>query len=244
MATTPTAVPQLLGTWAVDVDLDYTTGSGNFVPLNGITSLTPKFESTTEDVTDFNSNGWKLWGVTAQEWGLDVTVNRNKEVASRDAGQQALKAAAEGRYPIRVRWHEKLVGGDAYVGWAVVQWQPQGGQALSIQTINVSLLANSDRSTIANPYTATALPVINAISPATGPAAGGTLVKIMGSGFAAVAGATGVKFGTVNATTYTVHSDSVIYAVAPAQAASTKDVVVTNPNGVNVNTSADNYVYV
>ena len=39
-------------------------------------------------------------------------------------------------------------------------------------------------------------------------------------------------------------SDGKIVAKAPAQAASTKQVVVTNANGPSVDTAADDYIYV
>ena len=244
MASTPTAVRQLLGTWAVEVDLNldpaHAYGASNFIGLNGIKSLTRKFTNTAEDLTDYSTSGYKTYGITGKEWGLDVVVGRAKDVPTRDPGQEALKAAAEGGYPIQVRYYEKLVGGDGYYGWVVVQWEPVGGAALDMQDINITLLPASDRTSIPTPYVASAPPVINAISPATGPAAGGTLVKITGSGFT---GATAVKFGTITAT-YQVHSDLVAYAVAPAQAASTKDVSVTTAAGVSANVAADDYVYV
>lgn len=85
---------------------------------------------------------------------------------------------------------------------------------------------------------AAAAPVMTAASPANGPAAGGTIVKLTGSGFT---GATGVKFGAVAATQFLVDSDRVIYAVAPAQAAGAKAATVTNATGVSANTAPYTY---
>jgi hypothetical protein len=81
-------------------------------------------------------------------------------------------------------------------------------------------------------------PVINDVQPRSGPT--GTSVEIAGSGFTGVTGATGVRFAgvapssLVNATSYTVDSDSVITAVVPA-GAGTGPVRVTHPtNGTGI----------
>jgi hypothetical protein len=58
-------------------------------------------------------------------------------------------------------------------------------------------------------------PFITSISPDNGPAAGGTSVVISGRNFT---GATAVRFGTADATSFTVDSDTQISAVSPPQA--------------------------
>jgi hypothetical protein len=56
-------------------------------------------------------------------------------------------------------------------------------------------------------------------------------------------GATAVKFGATNATTYTVTSQTTIEAVAPAGTGKVH-VVVTTPAGISNSTTADQYTYV
>lgn len=56
-------------------------------------------------------------------------------------------------------------------------------------------------------------PVITSVSPATGPVAGGTTVSVNGAGLFNV---TGVFFETTPATSFTIASDNLITAVAPA----------------------------
>lgn len=85
---------------------------------------------------------------------------------------------------------------------------------------------------------AAAVPLLSASAPVTGAVAGATLVKITGKGFT---GATAVHFGTVAATFFQVDSDSVIYAVAPAQAAGSKPIKVTNPTGQSTQTAPYTY---
>jgi hypothetical protein len=71
-------------------------------------------------------------------------------------------------------------------------------------------------------------PVISSISPVQGPAAGGMVVTITGSGFT---GATGVMFGSVSAP-FTVVSSTKITATAPAGSGSVT-VTVTTPGGTS-----------
>jgi acid phosphatase len=88
----------------------------------------------------------------------------------------------------------------------------------------------------ATPNTA---PLINGVSPNSGPTAGGTTVTISGTGFAE--GAT-VKFGNTSATNVNVIGSTTITAVTPARSSGSVNVVVTNPNGQNAN-SANGYTY-
>jgi hypothetical protein len=71
-------------------------------------------------------------------------------------------------------------------------------------------------------------PVISSISPAQGPAAGGTTVTITGTSFT---GVTAVKFGSVSAV-FTVVSATQINATAPAGTGSVS-VTVTTPGGTS-----------
>jgi|GEM_PF-5978550 len=86
-------------------------------------------------------------------------------------------------------------------------------------------------------------PTVAAISPAQGYEAGGNKVVITGGPFVGGSGATGVSFGGVPATSFTVDSDSQITAVAPPQTARTVDITVANGNGTSASTAADQYTY-
>jgi hypothetical protein len=72
-------------------------------------------------------------------------------------------------------------------------------------------------------------PTFTALSPNNGPAAGGTLVTLTGSGFT---GATSVSFGGAPGTSVTVVNDGQITAVTPAGANGAVDVTVSTPAGM------------
>lgn len=85
------------------------------------------------------------------------------------------------------------------------------------------------------------IPIMALAQPVSGPAAGGTMVKITGSKFT---GATAVHFGTtlVPAADWTLVSDTLIVAKTPAQAAGSKPAKVTNASGQS--STAAPYTYV
>jgi IPT/TIG domain/Viral BACON domain len=82
-------------------------------------------------------------------------------------------------------------------------------------------------------------PMVSGISPASGPATGGTTVTITGSRFT---GATSVSFGSTAGTIDSLDSDTQITAVSPA-GSGTVDVTVTTPGGTSATSSADLFTY-
>src|SRR5205085_848213 len=83
-------------------------------------------------------------------------------------------------------------------------------------------------------------PTVVDIYPSSGPMAGGTSVVITGTSFT---GATLVAFGNVNATSFTVNSDSQITATSPPQLSGTVDITVTTPSGVSPIDPDDQFTY-
>jgi IPT/TIG domain len=87
---------------------------------------------------------------------------------------------------------------------------------------------------------AVAAPTVTALSPTSGPAAGGTTVTITGT---TLTGATAVDFGTTPATDVTVVNDTTVTAVSPA-GTGTEDVTVTTPAGTSATSAADQFTFV
>ncbi|MES2834634.1 MAG: IPT/TIG domain-containing protein [Pseudomonadota bacterium] len=84
-----------------------------------------------------------------------------------------------------------------------------------------------------------AAPTVTAVSPTSGPLAGGGSVVITGTNFSSVSG---VTFGGV-AAAHVVNSTTQITATAPA-GSGTVDVQVTNVTGTSATSAADQYTYV
>ena len=83
-------------------------------------------------------------------------------------------------------------------------------------------------------------PVVTAVSPTSGPSAGGTPVTISGTDFT---GASGVSFGATAATTFTVDNGTQITATSPAGSGAV-NVTVTTTGGVSATGVADLFSYI
>jgi plastocyanin len=81
---------------------------------------------------------------------------------------------------------------------------------------------------------------VTKLSPKKGPASGGTSVTITGTGFT---GATAVKFGATQATSFKVNSPTSVTAVSPAGTPGAVDVRVTTPSGTSAITKKDHFRY-
>jgi hypothetical protein len=114
--------------------------------------------------------------------------------------------------------------------------QAAGVVDVTVQTYSgTSALGSADRFS----YTAT-LPAVTGLGTSSGSAAGGYSVTVNGSG---LSGATGVFFGGVAATSFSVSSDGSLTAVVPAGAVGTVDVTVTAPGGSSATSSSDQFTY-
>ncbi len=105
-------------------------------------------------------------------------------------------------------------------------------------TVDVTVTAAGGTS-VSVPYQYIAPPAIAFLSPSTGPAAGGTMVNITGTGFA---GATAVTFGGIPSSSFTVVSDTSIMVALPAGTAGPADVAVTAVGGTGTASAAFTYL--
>ncbi len=106
--------------------------------------------------------------------------------------------------------------------------------------VTVTTPGGTSSTSSSDQFTYDATPVVTGIAPVAGPIAGNTSVTITGTGFA---DATGVKFASGNASSYTIVSDIQITAASPAHAAGTVDVTVTNETGTSSTSSSDQFSY-
>ena len=125
------------------------------------------------------------------------------------------------------------------VGGAYSQTLPSGVTKAYIFSGRTSTATNG--TVVASATCAPVLPAVSGLNAASGPAAGGTSVVVTGTSFT---GATAVRFGATNASSFTVNSDTQITAVAPA-GSGTVDVTVVNATGASATAGSGNdYVYV
>jgi hypothetical protein len=127
------------------------------------------------------------------------------------------------------------VDGSALVATAPADSSPETVQVTVTTSDGVTAVTSADQFT----YELDS-PTISNISPKSGPALGGTKVKISGSN---LSGATVVDFGSTPSGTVTQDSANEITATAPAEAVGTVAISVTTGNGTTPPDPADLFTY-
>lgn len=214
----------------VDISADGT----NWIPLYGITSFQDPVNRTTQDASDYDSDGWGAFEVTTQTWTITATVNVQTTSGALTASYLMLSAAKTqfgDAARVYVRYYDRTGLAEAFQGRAIVSMVPKGNAVADINSQTVTLQGDGALAPITNPYTPTVAPVVTAITPSG--AAAGALITITGVGFTGTVATTGVKVGGVNATNWSVVSDGVIVATVPTGTAGSAPIVVTNAVGAS-----------
>lgn len=249
MATTPTTRVTALAR-RIRVDIDTATyPASQYQQLLGRQDVKLIEELRTVDDESYEDGGAMREAVTGYNWRLEIKLLHSTNVAgtSIDTVHAFLrtmfnlaKASNVAAAEFGVRWYDRNgLSGDSMEGRAYVKaWPPDGGKSGDQDIISVVIQGQGPLAEIANP-SASLVPAVTGLSPATGAAAGGELINIYGNHFT---GATDVDFAA-DAADYMIVSDSHIVAVAPAHAAGTVQVKVTTAAGASPNVAADDYVY-
>lgn len=254
MATTPTTrVTTLARTHRLDIDTA-TYPASQYQQAMGIEDLKLVEEPRVEDDEDYDDTGAMRETNTGYSWRLEgkVAYSTNLAGSALDPVHAFLRTqfkkhrtgrVERAEFGVRFYHRDGLDSGHEHEGRVYVKtWTLPGGKGRN--AIDVVLQGQGDLADIANPA-GSLLPVVSGVTPVTGGiAGGGAPIQIFGRSFTTVVGAAGVKFGATNATSYTVVNDSLIVAVVPAHAAGLVQVIVTNPTGPSVDTTADDYTYV
>jgi len=124
---------------------------------------------------------------------------------------------------------------DSVLSTTSIQAQSPPGTGL----VDVTVTAASGTSPITAADEFTYGPTVTGLSPTFGPATGGTVVTIIGTGFT---GATAVNFGTTPATDVTVVNAHSVTALSPAGSGMV-DVTVTTPAGTSPISPLDQFTY-
>ena len=152
MSVQPTVgTPTVNTKWRLDIDTSATPDTPEWAQVKGLSALQPAVNPTVQDATDYDSVGWGADAVTLRKWQVTGTAMRKRYSDAYDPGQEALRAAADDLSLVHVRFYERdadgaaLADGEAYEGYALVQWEPQGGDATALSTVNFTLLGQGQR---------------------------------------------------------------------------------------------------
>lgn len=227
------ATTALARKFRVDVTSDLTLATG-WTQVKGISALKPAVDPNLVETSSYDAAGWDSFEVTGNAWSLQATFWRRFPSGVYDVGQELLRARIAqfgDSARIGVRWYDTGGSTEAYQGVAIIKWERAQDGVKDVDAATVTLTGDGALATITNPGTAPVAPVLISALP-SGVAAAGQ-VQITGTGFTGVTGATGVKFGGTNASSYVIVSDSVIVAVMPAGSAGSAVVLVTNGVGAS-----------
>lgn len=209
----------------------------------------------------YSDGGWGNQDKLGANWHLNATLNHmvvpGSVPPSYDPTHDYLESVTIGKFGranrVQLRVYDWDVNdatgvltprGQAYAGVASSAWPGYGtGGTNDKRLIQCVFMGKGPILKISHPYpVAAVVPVVNNVTPDSLLVAGGGAFEINGTGFALVTGATGVKFGGTNASSYTVVNDSKIIGVYPAHTAGTGvAVLVTNPTGPSV--GGDTVIY-
>ena len=98
--------------WRLEVDTGADPATPVWTVVRGRTDFTPTLDTTLQDDSDMDSDGYKSQTATAQAWSLTTKVVRKatKDVTpTYDPGQEALRLAAQELGPansVHVRWYK------------------------------------------------------------------------------------------------------------------------------------------
>ena len=107
--------------------------------------------------------------------------------------------------------------------------------------ITVITAGGTSATSASDQFTYVGAPTVSGILPTSGPTAGSTSVVITGTNFT---GASAVKFGSTNASSFTVNSATQITASSPAGSAGAVDITVITAGGTSATSASDQFTYV
>jgi len=164
--------PTLVRKWVLDVNDE--AGGGTYavpdwVRLYGHSEFQPAFEPSMQDDSDCDTDtGAKSQIASAYSWSIVTKVLRkvlSSDPTQYDPGQEILRAIGQAQIGLSnvadIRFYEmntdgagEIVGpaGEAWRGFAAVQWSPDGGNMEALDMVSVTLYGRGDCDPIEHPY--------------------------------------------------------------------------------------------
>lgn len=225
-----------------DVDLG-SIAVPSWQEILGVLEAKPSREPNHEEDADHAGGGWDDPVVTAEAWSVELKLSHRADEDTNlfHPTHESLEAASKSRGAAarrRIRYYDRFGRPGGCQGTALVTWAPEGGDHKATDQIAVTLTGKKELIDITNPLNETPVPIVATATPGTDVAAGGARVVIRGAYFT---GTTTVKFGSTTAPGFTVIDDGVIVVNAPAHAAGSAPVTVTNANGVSTTSAPFTY---
>lgn len=232
--------------YGVDIDVTPDAELPTWQRIRFPSAIDPQTTPITQPAETYDDLGSPNAVKLSESWTLGFTVQAQRAPSTGaflpevEALLAATRPDAVGQKATRrFRWYDKPAAGtpnpdEAYTGKGTVTVNRQNTGNDQIAGFSVTVTGQGRRTKITNPAVPTGggAPTVTSALPSG--AAVGAQITIKGAGFTGVTGATGVKVGAVNATSYTVVDSYTIVAVVPAGTAGSAPITVTHPtNGAS-----------
>ncbi|MGW4469666.1 phage tail tube protein [Nonomuraea sp. NPDC004354] len=147
----------LASAWALDVNTG-TEAAPVWTAVKGLSSLKENIESSMEDDSDFDNDGWGSSQVTQRTWKLDCEAKRKKQTGSPtfipDAGQQFILDAGNlvgVGSNVQIRYYRRDGDPKAWMGYVSVEYKGGGGEVKNLEPFSFTLHGQGERVPITNP---------------------------------------------------------------------------------------------
>lgn len=147
--------------WYLDVDTS-STATPTWTGVFGIQEFKDNWNTSLQDDSDFDSNGWKSQMNTANDFALEIKIRRAVQAAlatAYDPGQEKLRLASRSvgmENVVHIRWYEMEPNGprvEAYEGYVAVGYAPDGGGMDALSTAVITLTGRGKPTLITHPAT-------------------------------------------------------------------------------------------
>ena len=213
---------------------DVSTDDVTWVQIAGINDFNPQVANTEADASAYDSDGWGSTEITLKTWSASVKAFVRTSAGVIDPGiklcrdTQLLFGESARLY---VRTYDRNTGKEARKGRAIVSYNRSKTGVTDLDEVQIDFKGDGALADIADVAVTVPAPVVLSATPSA--AAQGAQVTITGANFVGVVAVTGVKFGAVNASSWTVVSANTIVAIVPAGSAGSAAITVTNATGAS-----------
>ncbi|QXJ40749.1 major tail protein [Curtobacterium phage Parvaparticeps] len=166
VARVPLGAPTSNRKWFLDIDSAFVgdeTDPPAWIGVFGIMEFQNTQDPSLQDVSDFESGGWKSQAVMGLAWTAVPKLKRASLASDRtkyDPGQEILRKASLKvgiENLVRIRFYEMEPNGprvEAYQGLAVSGWSPDGGAMDAASTVTSTLTGYGRLEEITHPASA------------------------------------------------------------------------------------------
>ncbi|WP_042170088.1 phage tail tube protein [Streptomyces sp. NBRC 110035] len=152
---TPTEGNELAREWRLEINMG-TEEAPDWQLCPGVREFQPASEPNIEDSSDYDGDGWAGNEKTGQSWELSVTIRRkaNKAVKVYSPVHEAIRLAHfeyGDANKIHLRYMNRNGMPEAYMGKAIPNWQPAGGEYTALGQTEITFTGDGPLTPITNP---------------------------------------------------------------------------------------------